>query len=251
MTVDEILAKLENPAEFPDYEDPRHCLVFWARPTTAVKALILQIQTRLKALLPNLWIMPQESLHMTALEITHSLTAVEIEDLVQQMLPHVDEICNFTLQHRARLVKPVVSFDAQALALSWLPAAGEHSIHQNADDRYTYHHLRRDLYGLASRTGVTVASRYVIPSAHLTIARFIETSDLEGDDGMLDRKKVEELVQTIEEINGWLDEEFWPKDDAVKEGGQWLVGEEKGLEFRKGALWYGNGGETVKIGKGF
>jgi hypothetical protein len=29
------------------------------------------------------------------------------------------------------------------------------------------------------------------------------------------------------------------------------VGEEKGLEFRKGALWYGAGGETVLLGKGF
>jgi hypothetical protein len=187
---------------------------------------------------------------MTALEITHSLTAEEIDALVDQMLPGVPEITDYTLQHRARLVKPLVSYDAQALALSFLPASDEPGRSVD-DEKYTYHHLRRDLYTKASATGVKVASRYVIPSAHLTIGRFITKSDFEMADGSVDHSKVEKLIWTIDAINDWLQKEYWPKSDGIKDGGEWIVGEEKGLEYRKGALWYGSGGETVRLGKGF
>lgn len=224
--------------------------MFWARPTGSVRSLIAQVQKRLKDVVPNLWIMPPMSLHMTALEVTHSLTAQEIGALVDQMQPHISEVADFTNNHRARLVNPVVSYDAQALALSFLPAAGEPG-QAGHDDAYTYHHLRRDLFTQVSATGVKVASRYVIPSAHLTIGRFITKSDFEGADGGFDRTKIEELVAKIEEINAWLQAEYWPKDGGIKEGGEWVVGAEKGLTCRKGALWYGAGGETVYQGKGF
>lgn len=188
---------------------------------------------------------------MTALEITHSLTSPEIHALVEKIAPRMQEITDYTFSHRARLVKPTISFDAQALALSFLPAAGEEGGEAN-DDAYTYHHLRRDLFALASETGVEVASRYVVPSAHLTIGRFIESSDFETEDGEVDGGKVAKMVEAIEEINEWLREEYWPLEGkAIKEGGEWIVGEEKGLDFRQGALWYGNGGETVRLGKGF
>jgi len=194
--------------------------------------------------------MPSLNLHMTALEITHSLTAQEIDGLVGQMLPGVPEITDYTYSHRARLVRPVVSFDAQALALSFLPAAGEPGTTEE-QDAYTYHHLRRDLFIKAQATGVKVASRYVVPSAHLTIGRFITTKDFGTADGKVDHAKLEKLVEEIEEINRWLEDEFWPKNGHIKEGGEWTVGEEKGLEYRKGTLWYGAGGETVHLGKGF
>lgn len=189
---------------------------------------------------------------MTALEITHSLTAEEIDGLVEKMLPGVSEITDYTLEHRARLVKPLLSYDAQALALSFLPAAGEvggRSSH--GDDAYTYHHLRRDLHDKAQATGVKVASRYVIPSAHLTIARFVTKRDFETADGQVDHGKVEEFIDVIDDINSWLQAEYWPNAEGIKEGGEWVVGEEKGLEYRKGALWYGSGGETVHLGRGF
>ena len=245
VTVDEILARLEDKE--PGYQDPRHCLVFWARPPKAVRSLIAQVQQKLLQAAPTLWTMPQPDLHMTALEITHSLTADEIEALVEQMLPRgAPEIVDYTYGHRARLVKPMVSYDAQAIALSFLPAAGEG---EGNSDVYSYHHLRRDLYTQAQKTGVKVASRYVVPSAHLTIGRFITKRDFETE-GQVDHVKVAKLVETIEDINTWL-EDFWPKDGMIKDGGEWLVGAEKGLEFRKGALWYGSGGETVRLGKGF
>lgn len=250
VTIDEILAKLEDPSIEPGFKDWRHCLVFWARPTEKVRELIGEVQQRLQEVVPSLWIMPQMSLHMTALEITHSLTAEEIDALVDKMRPHVEDIADFTKDHRARLVKPTVSYDAQALALSFLPAAGEPG-EDGHDDSYTYHHLRRDLFTKCSATGVKVASRYVIPSAHLTIGRFIKEQDLETAEGKVDHVKVEKLVTKIEEINAWLQREYWPSNGSVKEGGEWIVGAEKGLTCRKGTLWYGSGGENIYQGKGF
>jgi len=186
----------------------------------------------------------------TALEITHSLTAEEIDAMVEKMLPGVQEIADYTYHHRARLVKPLLSYDAQALALSYLPAAGEHG-RAAEEDSYTYHHLRRDLYNKAQATGVEVASRYVIPSAHLTIARFISKCDFETEDGKVDRVRIAALIKAIDDINDQLIKEYWPHTDRIKDGGEWIVGEEKGLEYRKGALWYGSGGKTVMLGKSF
>lgn len=189
-------------------------------------------------------------LHMTALEITHSLTAKEIDALVDKMIPSVPRILEHTLSHRARLVKPILSYDAQAFALSFLPAAGEAGRGID-EDKYNYHQLRRDLYAEAESTGVKIASRYVVPSAHLTIARYITTADLEDDGGKVDHAKMQSLVKTAEEINEWLRQTYWPKPDSIAPGGQWLVGEERGLTYRKGTLWYGAGGETVMQGRGF
>ena len=183
----------------------------------------------------------------------------------------------------------MLSYDSSAIALSFVPAAGEarppsrsglssnsDSPAENAtrqDDAFTYHHLRHALYDLSTRGGVKVASRYTVPSAHLTIARFVSQEDIlaspqersdhsapgqldeHGVQGvMIDRKRVCKLIEKIEDINTWLQEEYWPKDGQqgkrIKEGGEWIVGEEKGLDCRKGTLWYG-GGETVRLGKGF
>ena len=194
--------------------------------------------------------MPPRNLHMTTLEITHSLTAPEIEQIVQPVLPQAREITDFTLTHRARLVKPMVSFDAQALAVSFLPADGE-SGRLRESDAYTYHHLRRDVFGMMQAMGVKVASRYVIPSAHLTVGRFVSREDFEIADGQVDHDKVQQLIVAINEINEWLRMEYWPGSDSTSSAGEWIVGEEQGLELRKGALWYGDGGETIRLGAGF
>lgn len=198
----------------------------------------------------DLYMMPQMSLHMTALEITHSLTEQEIDALVERMIKDAPDIADYTLNHRARLVKPIVSFDAQAVALSFLPAAGEAG-RTIDDDQYTYHQLRRELYAKAEATGVKVASRYVVPSAHLTIARYTTTRDLEDESGKVDHSKMQTLVATMEDMNAWLRREYWPTSEGIAPGGQWLIGEERGLTYRKGRLWYGSGGETVVQGKGF
>jgi hypothetical protein len=59
--------------------------------------------------------MPQPNLHLTALEMTHSKTAPEIQTLVSKMLPAIPSICDYTFTHRTRLIKPSIGFDASAL----------------------------------------------------------------------------------------------------------------------------------------
>ncbi|MCJ1397909.1 transport between ER and Golgi ATPase protein [Xylographa trunciseda] len=253
VSIDPVLYQLENQGMFPDFRDPRHCLVFWARPTQSIKDLIQIIQQRLCSTAPNLWLMPADCLHMTTLEITHSLTALEIEVIVETLLPSAKLITDYTLNHRARLIKPMISYDASAIALSFVPASGEvvHGLEKH-DDTYTYHHLRRDIYGLSKSAGATVASRYTVPSAHLTIARFVTQEDFVSKDASAlsyDPRKMKIWVDTIESLNKWLEDEYWPKvGRSTPEGGQWIVGKEKGLDFRKGTLWYG-GGETVNVPK--
>ena len=195
---------------------------------------------------------------MTTLEVTHSTSAEEIADLVRILHPRVSDITDYTYDHRARLIKPMLSYDSSAIALSFLPAAGEGYGRSAAEDRYTYHHLRRDIYNLCCKAGVVVDSRYVVPSSHLTIGRFITTKDMSRDgtgseDSQPDPGKMKKWVEKIEEINQWLRDEYWPKDDdepSYNTEGEWKVGEEQGLDCRFGKLWYG-AGETLRLGKGY
>lgn len=144
----------------------------------------------------------------------------------------------------------MVSFDSTALALSFVPAAGEclEAESSSNNEHYTCHHLRRDVFDMVRQTKVPVASRYIVPSAHLTIARFI-TQDgfvVKGSNDMetVDHAGVKMLVDRIGEINQKLENE-WPKEGAIREGGEWIVGQE-GLVIRRGHLWYG-GGEYVPL----
>jgi len=95
----------------------------------------------------DLWTMPRDNLHLTALEITHSRTKEEIEQIVREHRERIPLITDYTFTHRARLIKPMIGFDASALALSFVPAAGE-GLGENRsleDDKYSYHHLRRGM----------------------------------------------------------------------------------------------------------
>ena len=199
--------------------------------------------------------MPLDCLHMTALEMTHSRTKGEIDEIIQTIESKISEITDYTFSHRARLVMPMLSYDNQAIALSFLPASDKSipGAPANGADAYTYHHLRRDLYDICSSTGGVVTSRYVVPSAHLTIARFITQQGYATDEAgkMVDRTYTVKWIQLLAELNRWLEEQYWPKSESsVKLEGEWIVGSEQGLECRKGTLWYG-GGERVRLGRGF
>jgi hypothetical protein len=196
--------------------------------------------------------MPLSKLHLTALEITHSLTPPQIKSILSNLGPTtIEKMTDYTFSHRARLIKPMLSYDGAAVALSFLPAAGENlpneggeGVRSKEDDKYTYHHLRRDLFNIAKETGVSIDSRYVVPSSHTTIARFLIQEDHNNSE------KMRMFVEKIEEINGWLQDEYWEGGKGKEKEGEWIVGSEKGLDCREGALWYG-GGVTVRIGKGF
>lgn len=53
INIDPILLRLHNPSIEPGYVDPRHCLVFWARPPQHVKDLILRVQKELLTVAPS------------------------------------------------------------------------------------------------------------------------------------------------------------------------------------------------------
>jgi vesicle-fusing ATPase len=185
---------------------------------------------------------------MTVLEVTHSQTEVDISTLVKKMESKIPEITDYTYNHRARLIKPMLSYDAAAIALTFLPAAGgdgSDGRDPNADG-YTYHHLRRDIYALSKSTGIEIESRYVVPSSHLTIARFVSRKDFtNADTGALDKQKIEDVVGKLVSINHDLQAE-----DESAQTETWQVGEGKGLVCRTGTVWYG-GGQSQHEGRGF
>jgi vesicle-fusing ATPase len=53
VSIDTILARLYDPSIEPGYQDPRHCLVFWGRPTQKVKDMIEGVQHELSSVAPS------------------------------------------------------------------------------------------------------------------------------------------------------------------------------------------------------
>ncbi|KAJ5669069.1 RNA ligase/cyclic nucleotide phosphodiesterase [Penicillium macrosclerotiorum] len=259
-TLDEILKRLDGPEREEGFVDPRNCLVIWARPPAPIRDLISWIQSELKDVAPckwnhSIWLMPLPNLHTTVLEVAHSLTEQQIEELVQTLQlskgTTKEQIVEYAMLHQTRLLKPMVSFDSAALALSFVPSSGEGLGVSGGDnpERYTYHHLRRDIFDMVRQASIPVASRYIVPSAHVTIARFINHDgfQVQGVDGKedVDRTRVRLLIDKINEINQRLEVEYWPQaGGTIPKGGEWVVGQEQGLVIRRGRVWYG-GGEYV------
>ncbi|KAK9782741.1 putative 60S ribosomal protein L44 [Seiridium cardinale] len=253
LIIDPYLLRLENPSIEPGFKDQRNCMTFWGRPPLHVLALAEKLQQKLKACAPNIWLMPLHRMHITTLEITFSKTPEEIHAIKQILEPAIPRVANYTFRHRARLVKPLISYDLSAFAVSFLPASGEQSLSPppaapdagevEQGDQYTYHHLRRDAWSLVKEAGITVDSRYIVPSAHITLGRYLT----DGDHATPEQRK--KWVETIDEINQWLEAEIWDQEggDLI---GEWVIGQERGLDVRVGTLWYG-GGRTVLTGEGF
>lgn len=51
--VDPILLRLNDPSVEPGFVDPRHCLVFWGRPSEKIKVLIERVQRELLTVAPS------------------------------------------------------------------------------------------------------------------------------------------------------------------------------------------------------
>ncbi|KAK7972974.1 60S ribosomal protein L44 [Apiospora saccharicola] len=254
LIIDPWLLRLENPEIEPGFKDQRNCMTFWGRPPVHVLELAEKIQSKLKAVAPNIWLMPTYRMHITTLELAFSRTPEEIDAIVRSLRPAIPKVASYTYRHRARLVKPMISYDLSAFAVSFLPACGEPVVSPppaapgttepvEQGDQYTYHHLRRDMWNQAKDAGMEIDSRYIVPSAHITLGRY-----LTGKDHATPEQR-QNWVAAIDEINQWLEAEVW---DTAEAGllGEWIVGQEKGLDIRVGTLWYG-GGRTVLLGEGF
>ncbi|KAG5926304.1 hypothetical protein E4U42_003451 [Claviceps africana] len=258
LSIDQTILKLERPHLEPGFRDERHCLVFWARPPDHVVSLAVRLQEMLREVAPGLWLMPPHRMHMTVLEVAFSKTSEEIASLVSTLRGALPAITSHTHLHRARLVKPMISYDTSALAVSFLPAAGEEPLSPaptvpdvaaetiTEGDGYTYHHLRREVFDMVQGAGLQVGSRYQVPSAHITLGRFLDETNHDTP------QKRARWVRAVDEANAWLEREVWGKGKAEGAGfvGEWVVGQERGLDARNGTLWYG-GGRTIMLGEGF
>ncbi|KAI1362703.1 RNA ligase/cyclic nucleotide phosphodiesterase [Xylaria arbuscula] len=241
LVIDPYLLRLENPHIEPGFKDTRHCMTFWGRPPIHILELAGVIQKKLKDVAPGIWLMPPHRMHITTLELAFCRTSQEIDDLKETVKPIIPSVASYTYQHRARLVKPMISYDLSAFAVSFLPAAGETEVSpapippDNAvvlekGDSYSYHHLRRDMWNQAKAAGVTIESRYIVPSAHITLGRYLSHDDHATPE---QRKK---WVDAIDNINEWLEREVWECANSEVIG-EWIVGQEKGLDIRVGNLW--------------
>ncbi|KAM3435338.1 hypothetical protein MY4824_004919 [Beauveria thailandica] len=260
LVIDQHLLRLANPSVQPGFKDERNCLVFWARPPEHVILLAAKVQQLLQQTAPDIWLMPVYRMHMTTLEVAFCKTPEEIAALTSVIRPAIPSIVSHTHRHRARLVKPFLSYDLSAFALSFLPASGEEVLSSSSSspplpaadvppesvtsgDDYTYHHLRRDVFDKVQAAGVEVGSRYQVPSAHITLGRYLTEADHDTP------AKRQRWIEAMDEVNRWLEDEVWDKHDAAFTG-EWIVGQERGLDARSGTLWYG-GGRTIQLGEGF
>lgn len=196
--------------------------------------------------------MPPQNLHMTTLEMVSAKTAQDVDQVAAflQANAPLQELVNYTLTHRARLGRPVVSYDASALALSFLPVFEDTEKTTGAGNgTYSYHHLRSDLYDRITQSGCQIGARYSVPSAHITIARFVVPIGSTHEEELAALgERVVKLVERLEDINQELRSDEWKRFGSPSRG-EWTVGQERGLELNKGVAWYGTG-ERVLIGQG-
>ncbi|KAE8393278.1 RNA ligase/cyclic nucleotide phosphodiesterase [Aspergillus alliaceus] len=237
---DEILHKLHTQEKEDDetlFVDPRNNFTLYARPPPHIRELVAEIQADIRDVAPSVWFTPPGSLHITVLEMASGRTETDIERFLSHLQASgaIPDLVDYTFHHRTRLLKPTVSFDATAMALSFVPAAGEGAteenyMHGDDGDRYTYHHLRRDLFDLLAATGLLMKPRYIVPSVHVTIARFITHDGFVLENSRLDKTKVVDqervaaLVERVEQINERLRQKYWPQvNGAIPSKGEWIV----------------------------
>lgn len=196
--------------------------------------------------------MPPQNLHMTTLEMVSAKTAQDVDQVAAFLRANapLQELVNYTLTHRARLGRPVVSYDASALALSFLPVFEETEKMTDAGNgTYSYHHLRSDLYDRITQSGCQIGARYSVPSAHITIARFVVPIGSTHEEELAALgERVVKLVERLEDINQELRSDEWKRFGSPSRG-EWTVGQERGLELNKGVAWYGTG-EKLLVGQG-
>jgi vesicle-fusing ATPase len=218
----------------------------------------------------DLWVSPSHLRHITVLEVAHTKTPLQIKEYMNGLRSYLEDLLKYPCSHMVRLHRPLLSYDGAGVALTFLPADSDPGFLKPSSqlDKVaicsadcSYHHLRRDMFNLCAETGVIPESRYHNPSAHVTIARFITSVDFSaetsanGDTESLlavhGPERMKKWIDTIEEINRWLMEEYWPdpSNDLLPNpppsetdaAGQWIIGKDAILDCRTGNNWYGGG----------
>ncbi|KAL1745855.1 RNA ligase/cyclic nucleotide phosphodiesterase [Schizophyllum fasciatum] len=240
LRTDPILSALERArtsSADADNIDTRHCLTLVAIPAPNAISLAQYIQSRLKNVAPHLWFAPAANMHLTLLELVVAKTEEDVELALGKLgAQRAGALVRYPGAHPTRLVRPRLNVDLGGLALSFVPE--EKAAEKCGGDwkkdaaPFTYLHLRRELYALAADAGVKAQARYTVPSAHITLARFISAEDFNksGEGEGSDMERISAFLRLVEAIN----------DELAELDCAWTVGE-AGVELRKGKTWYGGG----------
>lgn len=155
------------------FVDTRYGAVLIARPPHNISSMFQWVQRRLQNiferynLINALWISEPEKFHISLLEITSNESENHLLTLVESLKPFLHSI-HGRIRNDIRLGKPRLSFDRNAIAVSWIP------FNVIGSDGTVYNHLklRGDLLEACKVAGFRPVMRYANLSAHCTIARF-------------------------------------------------------------------------------
>ena len=140
--------------------DIRHGVNLICLPNQAIVDHITALQRRLFQYEPTQYYYPGRDLHLTLVEICHS----RAEEEAQHLASAVQSIVPFFLERQqpaAVLDDPVLIHDSRGAALNFLPR----------DEQLQ--HLRQVLRDELALNGITIASRYAVMSAHITLLRYV------------------------------------------------------------------------------
>lgn len=174
-------------------------------------------------------------------------------DISHQCVRHIESISAFilvlliyyfVLSPRIRrpepapiLDSPTLSYDQSALALSFLPSLPTSSSYQNylkyrhdlylsSLDFYQRHNEHNIKAGSQNFTLPPPSPRYVLPSAHISIARFVEE---------IPKEKIQVLKNGLQKISEEIEEHFKELKEVMRDENQLCIGRN----------WYG-GGKVLK-----
>jgi len=139
--------------------DQRYGLNIICRPSEELRWAGVEIQEQMKRAEPDQYYYPEADLHLTLLEICHSCSREELSVIVEQfgnaipLLFHsVDDI---------QLDLPEVIFDSHACALAFLPCDNNLQC------------CRTAFVEILEESGISLRSRYLPNSAHVTLMRYV------------------------------------------------------------------------------
>ena len=183
LSADPLLAAMLHSND--DTLDQRHNLALVARPPSHVIALITTLQQQLHVLAGDaLWLPSPRQLHMTVYEVTHSRTSRQLQPLVATVRGHRSELCCQLPIDRVKLDSPLLNYDTSAVAITFLPIDV---------DGYDIARLRAEVGGRLAGMGIEWDGRYVAPTAHITIGRFVESR--------LRRASMEQWLAKLDELS--------------------------------------------------
>ena len=200
--------------------DQRHNLALVARPAQHIIALVTQLQQQLHTLAGDaLWLPPPHYLHITVYEVTHSRTAEQLQPLLAAVRSHESQLFSALPVDRVRFDSPLLNYETSTVALTLLPVdVGDYDITT----------LRAEVGERLSAVGVQWEGRYVAPTAHITIGRFIRSQ--------LQRATMEQWLAKLDEL----------RDECRQWQGEWCLAHGS-LQVMTAASWYGHGTVVVKV----